>query len=171
MIRNLSYACLRFRDCDVPVMDRLCMLISGSNRLEQPPNGNDRAGGSSSATLTPELKLAWTYKSPAKPEKAWSGSRTTPIEGQVMLPRVTFDASPQIILVDGKAYFGSTVDHRLHCVDAATGKTIWSFYTDGPIRFMPTFAHGNVYFGSDDGKVYCLNARGWAGPLAICALA
>ncbi|MCC6508906.1 MAG: PQQ-binding-like beta-propeller repeat protein, partial [Pirellulaceae bacterium] len=120
-------------------------------------NGNDRAGVSN-AQLSPTLELAWTYQSQAKPEKAWSGSRTAPIEGHIMLPRVTFDASPQMVLAEGKAYFGSTVDHRMHCVDAATGKPVWSFYTDGPIRLAPTYAHGNVYFGSDDGKVYCLNA-------------
>ena len=43
------------------------------------------------------------------------------------------------------------VDHRLHCVDAKTGEPMWDFYTDGPIRLAPTLAHGNVYFGSDDG--------------------
>ena len=75
-----------------------------------------------------------------------------------MLPRVTFDASPQLILSKGKVYFGSTVDHKLHCFDAATGTPVWSFYTDGPIRLAPTLAHGHVYFGSDDGCVYCLNA-------------
>lgn len=120
-------------------------------------SGNDRAGYTDAA-LTPELELAWVHRSQAKPEKAWSGSRSTPIEGHVMLHRVDFDASMQVVIADGRAYFGSTVDHRLHCVDANTGETIWSFYTDGPIRLAPTLAHGNAYFGSDDGCVYCLNA-------------
>jgi outer membrane protein assembly factor BamB len=98
------------------------------------------------------------YQSSAKPEKAWSGSRTTPIEGHIMLPRVTFDAAPQMLLVDGRVYFGSTVDHRLYCRDEKTGKELWSFFTEGPIRLAPAYAFGNVYFGSDDGSVYCLEA-------------
>lgn len=120
-------------------------------------NGNDRAGFSETQ-LDPNLKLAWKYRSPAKPIKAWSGPRESPIEGHKMKHRVDFDDALQTVLADGRVYFGSTVDHRLHCVDAKTGKPLWSFYTEGPIRLAPTLAHGKVYFGSDDGFVYCLAA-------------
>ncbi len=119
-------------------------------------NGNDRAGYSP-ATLEPSLRLAWTYESPSKPVIAWSGPRAEPIEGHEMKHRVDFDDAQQVVLANGRAYFGSTVDHRMHCVDANTGTPIWSFYTDGAIRLAPTLAHGNVYFGSDDGVVYCLS--------------
>jgi outer membrane protein assembly factor BamB len=121
--------------------------------------GNKGRTGYSPAALPPSLDLVWTYQSSAKPEKAWAGSRTTPIEGHVMLPRVTFDAAPQMLLVDGFVYFGSTVDHRLYCRDEKTGREIWSYFTEGPIRLAPSYAFGCVYFGSDDGWVYCLNAR------------
>lgn len=124
--------------------------------------GNRARTGFQSNSLAPELTLAWTYQSSAKPEKAWSGSRTTPIEGHIMLPRVTFDAAPQMLMVDGHVYFGSTVDHRLYCRDEKTGKEIWSFFTEGPIRLAPSYAFGCVYFGSDDGWVYCLEARSGA---------
>lgn len=120
--------------------------------------GNQRSGAGQS-TLPADLRLAWTYRSQAKPEQAWSGPRTTPIEGHVMLPRVNFDAAPQTIIVEGKVFFGSTVDHRMHCLDAETGAEIWSFYTDGPIRLAPTHAHGKILFGSDDGVVYCVDAN------------
>jgi outer membrane protein assembly factor BamB len=119
--------------------------------------GNDRAGATT-AKVRPPLHLAWIHRAARKPEKAWAGPRSTPIEGHLMLPRVAFDAAPQMILVDGRLYFGSTVDHSLHCVDLETGAPVWSHATDGPIRLAPTFAHGNVYFGSDDGVVRCLTA-------------
>lgn len=121
-------------------------------------NGNDRVGFSSAA-LSPDLHLSWIYRTPARPEIAFSGPRSTPIEGHVMLHRVNFDAAMNVVHANGRSYFGSTVDHRVYCVDSNTGKTVWSFYTDGPIRLAPTLAHGNAYFGSDDGKVYCLNAE------------
>jgi outer membrane protein assembly factor BamB len=121
-------------------------------------NGNQRAGFTPSTIDTP-LQLAWTYQPPAKPMMAWSGPRNEPIEGHEMRHRVDFDDAMQVVMSDGLAYFGNTVDHRLHCVEAKTGKPVWSFYTDGPIRLAPTLAHGNVYFGSDDGLVYCLDAR------------
>ena len=67
-----------------------------------------------------------------------------------MRHRVDFDDALQVVMSGGRAYFGSSVDHRLHCVEALSGQPVWSFYTDGPIRLAPTVAHGNVYFGSDD---------------------
>ncbi len=120
-------------------------------------NGNQRLGFTS-AKLDPALKLAWSYKAPTKPIIAWEGPRNTPIEGHVMLHRVNFDDALQVVMAGGRAYFGSSVDHRVHCVDAHNGQPVWSFYTDGPIRLAPTLAHGNVYVGSDDGCVYCLDA-------------
>ena len=136
-----------------------CLMFGSSAVADWPAYlcGNDRAGFSSTQ-LDPDLKPLWTYKSPAKPIKAWSGPREAPIEGHEMKHRVDFDDALQVVMADGRVYFGSTVDHRLHCVDAKTGKPIWDHYTDGPIRLAPTLAHGNVYFGSDDGVVRCLDA-------------
>jgi outer membrane protein assembly factor BamB len=120
--------------------------------------GDKARSGFQPNSVGSNLQLSWTYQSSAKPEKAWSGSRTAPIEGHIMLPRVTFDAAPQMLLVNGRVYFGSTVDHRLYCRDEKTGTELWSFFTEGPIRLAPSYAFGNVYFGSDDGTVYCLEA-------------
>lgn len=139
----------------------LCVFVSATTATaaDWPAylNGNDRAGFTKSTLPTP-LHLAWSYEAPAKPRKAWSGPRQAPIEGHEMRHRVDFDDAMQVVMSNGLAYFGNTVDQRLHCVDAETGKPVWSFYTEGPIRLAPTLAHGNVYFGSDDGFVYCLNA-------------
>ena len=84
-------------------------------------NGHQRQGFTSSQ-LDPNLRLAWEYKSPAKPQKAWEGPRSAPIEGHEMRHRVDFDDAMQVVMAGGRAYFGSTVDHRLHCVDAKTGE-------------------------------------------------
>lgn len=120
-------------------------------------NGNERAGFSETP-LTADFQLKWVHHAPAKPETAWSGPRNSPIEGHVMRHRVNFDAAIQVVTAGNRVYFGSSVDHRLYCVNADDGKPLWDFYTDGPIRLAPTLAHGNVYFGSDDGCVYCLTA-------------
>ncbi|MFK8114552.1 MAG: PQQ-binding-like beta-propeller repeat protein [Rubripirellula sp.] len=136
-----------------------CLMLSSPAAGDWPAylNGNDRAGFSPTQ-LEPSLSPLWTYKSPAKPIQAWEGPRQAPIEGHEMKHRVDFDDALQVVMADGRVYFGSTVDHRLHCVDSKTGKPLWDHYTEGPIRLAPTLAHGNVYFGSDDGVVYCLNA-------------
>ena len=121
--------------------------------------GNYERNGFSPDELSPQLKLQWTYQAPAKPIKAWEGPRSELIEGHEMRHRVDFDDALQVVMKDGKAYYGSSVDHRVYCVDAKTGETIWKFYTEGPVRLAPSLAGGKVYFGSDDGKVYCLNAN------------
>ena len=118
-------------------------------------DNNQRTGFTPSRLELP-LRLSWTYKTPAKPVQAWEGPRSAAIEGHEMRHRVDFDDAMQVVMSDDRVYFGSTVDNRLYCVEAKTGKPIWSYYTEGPIRLAPTLAHGNVYFGSDDGCVYCL---------------
>ena len=119
-------------------------------------NGRDRTGDTS-ASLPRDLKAAWVYHTPAKPRKAWEGPREAAIEGHEMRHRVAFDSSMQVVVQNNRVFFGSTVDNNVYCVDALSGKPIWKFHTDGPIRLAPSLAHERVFFGSDDGFVYCLD--------------
>jgi len=120
-------------------------------------NNNARVATTNEELAAP-LTLRWMYRSPVAPQPAWEGPRNTPIEGHVMRHRVKFDDAMQVVAADGRAYFGSVVDHKVYCVDAQTGAPIWSFFTEGPVRLAPTIHDGRVYVGSDDGMVYCLNA-------------
>lgn len=45
-------------------------------------------------------------------------------------------------------------DKRLHCVDRATGKAIWTFATRGKVDSSPVVAGDDVFVGSDDGRIY-----------------
>ena len=114
--------------------------------------------GTTSETLGFPLQLQWVHQSSVPSESAWEGPRSTPIEGHVMKHRVKFDDAHHVAMVGERIYFGSSVDHQMYCVDAESGKVVWRFFTDGPIRLAPTVYEGRVYFGSDDGQVYCLSA-------------
>ena len=121
-------------------------------------NGNARVGATSES-LPRELHLQWIYEAPGDAiELAWSGPRAEPIEGHVMRHRVAFVSAIQVAAVGDRLYFGSSVDHQIYCVDARTGTTLWSRFTEGPIRLCPTVWDDKVYVGSDDGHVYCLRA-------------
>src|SRR5436305_3140943 len=39
-----------------------------------------------------------------------------------------------------------------------TGTERWTFVTDGPVRFAPVAWQNKVYFVSDDGYLYCVDA-------------
>ncbi|MBI5397577.1 MAG: PQQ-binding-like beta-propeller repeat protein [Verrucomicrobia bacterium] len=108
-----------------------------------------------------DLPLAetWVYKSRHAPTPAWEAPRGVPVEGFLELPRVRFDDAFHTVSVGDAIYFGSSADNKVYCLDAASGRVRWTFFTGGPVRLAPTVADGRVYVGSDDGFVYCLAAK------------
>lgn len=50
-------------------------------------------------------------------------------------------------------------DGRLHCVDARSGKQVWTFQTGAGIWSSPCVVDGMVVFGSRDAHLYCLDAK------------
>ena len=108
--------------------------------------------------LAPPLALHWVYCSASPPQLAFPGPADRVIEGLKLRHRVRFDDVFHVAMVGSCAYFGSSVDHSVRCVDLQTGDPRWTFITDGPVRLAPTVAEGRVYIGSDDGFVYCLQA-------------
>lgn len=68
-----------------------------------------------------------------------------------------FSAAP--LLADHRLTFGSDLG-RLHAVEARTGQPLWEFDAQAPIRYTPQALGERLYFASDAGKVYCLDAAG-----------
>lgn len=115
--------------------------------------------GATEESLPIPLAPAWSLEPPELPQKAWTGPDGRVMEGMKIRSRMTFDDAFHVAVVGGKLYYGSSVDHQLRCVDLATGKTLWTFFTGGPVRLAPTVYEGKVYFGSDDGQAYCVGAE------------
>ncbi|MGH7199665.1 MAG: PQQ-binding-like beta-propeller repeat protein, partial [Planctomycetaceae bacterium] len=97
--------------------------------------------------LPEDLHLQWTLALPAA-RPAWPESQ----------PKLRFDASYEPVVAGGRMFVGSTVNDSLTAYDAKTGRRLWRFYTDGPVRFAPAVANGRLYAVSDDGHLYCLDA-------------
>jgi outer membrane protein assembly factor BamB len=116
-----------------------------------------RSGLTPSQTPTNPARQ-WTFVPLAPPTKAWGDPKPTPVEGILELPRLRFDDAFHVAAAAGQVFFGSSADHKLYALDAATGAPRWVFFTEGPIRNAPTLSGGNVYVGSDDGYAYCLKA-------------
>ena len=138
----------------------LCtLLISGLQAADWPTymHDNTRVGATEERLVGP-LQLRWTHTAAVPTESAWEGPRNAPIEGHVMKHRVRFDDANHVTVAGQRAYFGSSVDHQVRCVDLRSGQVQWRFVTGAAVRLAPTLWNQHVYFGSDDGLVYCLRA-------------
>ncbi len=117
-----------------------------------------------SAVTTESLVLAdlspgWVYISPAPPQRAWTNGPQWDVWSYVgAVPMRDFDTVFFVTTVGEKVYFGSSVTNSVHCLDAATGQEDWFFRTNGAVRFPPSHYNGKLYFGSDDGYVYCTDS-------------
>ncbi len=69
------------------------------------------------------------------------------------------DRAYQVVSAGKTLYFGNNVDNHVHAHDTRTGKRKWSFATDGSVRFAPFINEERIYFGSDDGHIYCVDAE------------
>jgi len=108
--------------------------------------------GITSETIGPELFLQWKYVPAHKPKPAW------PMPAEE-LPRMHNDNAYHVVIADGNAYFGSCATDKIYSINVAKGQIRWTFFAEGPVRFAPTVYAGRIYFGSDDGYVYCLDGK------------
>ncbi|HAV63866.1 MAG TPA: hypothetical protein DCY13_16065, partial [Verrucomicrobiales bacterium] len=122
--------------------------------------GDFARSGVSPDPLPRRLAEAWTWRSPQRPQPAWQGEAKWDGWNKVydLKARQIFDRAFHAVAVGGRVYFGSSADDQVRCLDVVTGRELWTFFTEGPVRFAPTIVEGRAYFGSDDGVVYCLDA-------------
>ena len=102
---------------------------------------------SSDEQLSQALHLQWSRQFPAL-IPAWLGE----------FPHLRFDDHYEPIVLGKTLFFGSSVDDSVTALDTETGRVRWRFYANGPVRLAPVASKGRVYFGADDGVVYCLDA-------------
>jgi outer membrane protein assembly factor BamB len=121
---------------------------------------NQRSGVTPESIPLP-LASAWTQVSVTPPQMAWTGPAKWDSYANLrgLESMRNFDPAFYVVAVADSVYFGSSVDDGVHCLDAKTGREKWVFYSDGPVRLPPSWHRGKVYFGSDDGYAYCLDAN------------
>lgn len=109
--------------------------------------GNAARTGVTSADLPERLHLNWVLKL-RQPKPAWHSNQ----------PRVQFDRAYEPVVAGKRMFIGSMVSDRVTAYDTDSGKELWRFYTEGPVRLAPAVSNDLVYFVCDDGYLYCLNA-------------
>ncbi|MFV1966387.1 MAG: PQQ-binding-like beta-propeller repeat protein [Pirellulaceae bacterium] len=97
-------------------------------------------------SLPENLHLAWVRELPA-PRPAF------PTE-----IRLRYDASYEPVILGKTMLVPSMVSDSVTALDTETGVERWRFFTGGPVRLAPVAWEDKVYFVSDDGYLYCVNA-------------
>lgn len=101
---------------------------------------------STSQELADQLHLQWWREYPPL-VPAWPED-----------PRLYFDANYEPVVMDQTMFLSSSRNDSVTAIDTATGKELWKFFADAPVRFAPVASRGRVYFGADDGQFFCLDA-------------
>ena len=139
-----------------PVLLPLIMINLNCSRIENKEwttfRSDNRQSGITAAMIKTPVALIWIYTPAHRPRPAWSA----PAEE---LERAHFDKAYHVVVSDETVFYGSGVDNKIYAIDAATGTEKWTFFSEGPVRCAPTIWKNRLFFGSDDGYVYCLSAR------------
>ena len=107
------------------------------------------------------LKQSWVRLSSHPPMMAWSGpAKWDAYSGNKDLQSMRNFDPVFFVTVQGKSvYFGSSVDHGIHCLDLESGKEKWASFVTGAVRMPPTLDGDLCYFGSDDGFAYAASSN------------
>ncbi|MDD4871005.1 MAG: PA14 domain-containing protein [Kiritimatiellae bacterium] len=101
-----------------------------------------------SETLPDTLHLQWVREYPPLKPAFW----------QVRQERLQFDLGYEPVVMGKTMFIGSSHNDKVFALDTDTGAEKWHFYAEGPVRLAPVALDNKVYFASDDGCLYCLDA-------------
>lgn len=107
-------------------------------------------GGATENQVVEDLQLIWSTKF-ARRVQAW--------DDPLNLDLMTYDRVFEPIVMDGRLFIGFNDSDKVMALDAQTGSPIWTFYAEAPVRMAPAGFDGHVYFASDDGHLYCVDAE------------
>ncbi|MDA1016788.1 MAG: PQQ-binding-like beta-propeller repeat protein [Planctomycetota bacterium] len=108
--------------------------------------GNAARSGFTSEAIAQKLTLDWSYQKAHAPNPAWPRDL-----------RMAFDWAHHVVVADGRVFFASSADGTVRALDASSGRELWMYFTDGPVRFAPTVWRDRVFAVSDDGFLHALD--------------
>ena len=98
---------------------------------------------------------------PAQLAPVWSfeyGARTPVWEDPLNQDLMPLDSVFEPVVLGTTMFLAFNDRDKLVALDIRTDKELWTFYADGPIRLAPAAWKDKIYFTSDDGQLYCVQA-------------
>ncbi len=125
---------------------------------------NRRSGITPDQLNAANLSQSWIFTSKSRPQPAWHGkmSRDSYAKRTFQADLFDYDKAFNLIAADGMVFFGSTSANACIALNDSTGAELWRLPVGGAVRIAPAYDGGKVYFGSDDGQIYCANASSGA---------
>ena len=100
--------------------------------------------------LADKLYLQWQIQYTAR-NPVWDD----PLNQNLM----QYDRLYEPIVAGNKMFIGFNDQDKVIALDLNSGKELWHFFADGPVRMPLAANNGKIYFTGDDGYCYCLNAE------------
>ncbi len=127
----------------------VCLALTGGLSAADWPQFRHDMGrtAATSESLPANLHLQWTRELPL-PSPAFPGE-----------VRLRYDATYEPVVVGKTMFVPSMVTDSVAALDTDSGQERWRFFAEAPVRFAPVVSEGRVYFVSDDGHLYCLDAN------------
>ncbi len=134
------------------VIRRIAMAVLTWTLVAPPVMANDwpmwrfdpARTASSQQHLADGLHLQWALRLPPL-EVAWPDQ-----------DMMWFDRQYEPIVVGRRMFVASSRTDSLTAYDTRTGKALWEFRADGPLRFAPAAWQEKLFVAGDDGHLYCL---------------
>jgi outer membrane protein assembly factor BamB len=104
---------------------------------------------------------ATSHSLPGQLQPQWSrdfGPREQVWDDPLNNDLMPYDRIFEPVVKDGRMFIGFNDSDKVVALNLADGRQLWSYYTDGPVRFPPVAWHDRVIFVSDDGFLHCVNA-------------
>src|SRR6476660_2964066 len=116
------------------------------------PQWRFSAGHSADSTeeLSTNLTLSWVRE---------FGARTPVWEDPLNQDLMPYDAIFEPVVLGERMFVGFNDRDKLVALNIRSGRELWTFYADAPVRLAPAVADGKVCFVSDDGCLYCVRAE------------
>ncbi|MFZ5831664.1 MAG: PQQ-binding-like beta-propeller repeat protein [Planctomycetota bacterium] len=148
------------RAAGIPLMLAVALLVTAGTSWADDAAGSPAPAGADWPTWRADGQRsgATAHSLPEGLLLQWSRRLPKPAAAYDYHFRLCADVSYEPVAAGGLLFVPSNVRDDVTAYDLATGAERWRFVCEGPVRFAPIASGDRVWFVSDDGHLYCLEA-------------